>query len=157
MPGAHSQSGITKSPYEPGVYFVRGQTWQVTRFVHRYSKSDTQVQKRVCNTLNVQIGERYELLKQLGTGSFSEVCSATDRSTGEKVKTPSLSNQQLLAVCLHSMTTQACSLSYCTGSWYSPSQLQRAVEPSECLHSTDQTCMCVPGCCQAYTRCAKQS
>lgn len=29
MPGTQTQSGVTKSPYESGVYFVRGQTWQV--------------------------------------------------------------------------------------------------------------------------------
>ena len=34
---------------------------------------------------NLQIGERYELLKQLGSGSFSEVCLAEDSSTGEQV------------------------------------------------------------------------
>lgn len=32
MPGTQTQSGVTKSPYEPGVYFVRGQTWQVKIF-----------------------------------------------------------------------------------------------------------------------------
>ena len=32
----------------------------------------------------LQVGERYELLKQLGSGSFSEVCLAEDRSVGEK-------------------------------------------------------------------------
>ena len=31
MPATQSQLGVTKSPYEPGVYFVRGQTWQVIR------------------------------------------------------------------------------------------------------------------------------
>ena len=87
MPATQSQSGVTKSPYEPGVYFVRGQTWQVIRVSRvkcistpsQWTRSN--FQQRVC----LQIGDRYELLKQLGTGSFSEVCLATDRSTGDKV------------------------------------------------------------------------
>lgn len=44
---------------EPGEYYVLGQTWQV--------------------------GTRYSLLKVLGTGSFSAVCSALDHATGERV------------------------------------------------------------------------
>ena len=32
-----------------------------------------------------QIGERYELERLLGSGSFSSVCQAVDTLTGEKV------------------------------------------------------------------------
>ena len=34
----------------------------------------------------LQVGERYELLKVLGYGSYSAVVLALDRSTGEKVR-----------------------------------------------------------------------
>lgn len=35
----------------------------------------------------MQVGERYQLQKRLGSGSFSSVCLALDTSTGEKVGT----------------------------------------------------------------------
>eukprot|EP01026_Neomeris_dumetosa_P018711 TRINITY_DN1737_c0_g1_i7.p1 TRINITY_DN1737_c0_g1~~TRINITY_DN1737_c0_g1_i7.p1 ORF type:complete len:396 (+),score=38.93 TRINITY_DN1737_c0_g1_i7:320-1507(+) len=53
------QGSIDKSPYEKGVYMVKGQQWVV--------------------------GERYSLLKTLGEGSFSQVCLAMDNVDGEKV------------------------------------------------------------------------
>ncbi len=85
MPATQSQSGVTKSPYEPGVYFVRGQTWQVIRVSSVLKTPSQWTQSDFQQRIRLQIGDRYELLKQLGTGSFSEVCLATDRSTGDKV------------------------------------------------------------------------
>ena len=85
MPGTQTNSGVTKSPYEPGVYFVRGQTWQVKNYMFAVVVTTTSLDSFTNMWDNLQIGEGYELLKQLGSGSFSEVCLAEDRSTGEKV------------------------------------------------------------------------
>eukprot|EP00884_Botryococcus_braunii_P021833 jgi/Botrbrau1/8333/Bobra.0081s0022.1 len=54
-----SKPEVYKSTYSKGVWFVQGQEWRV--------------------------GERYELLKLVGSGSFSSVCLANDSLTGEKV------------------------------------------------------------------------
>ncbi|KAI8472325.1 MAG: kinase-like domain-containing protein [Monoraphidium minutum] len=54
----HANGSIKEGP-QPGVYYIDGATWAV--------------------------GARYQLLKQLGEGSFSQVCLAVDRDTGEKV------------------------------------------------------------------------
>jgi len=35
---------------------------------------------------NLQVGERYELLRLLGSGSFSSVCMCLDIATGEQVR-----------------------------------------------------------------------
>eukprot|EP00803_Ostreobium_quekettii_P009627 evm.model.scf_446EXC.6 EVM.evm.TU.scf_446EXC.6 scf_446EXC:55715-62744(+) len=57
---------IAASPHQEGLYFVRGQSWQV--------------------------GKRYRLHKLLGSGSFSAVCLATDTQTGEKVALKRIAN-----------------------------------------------------------------
>lgn len=49
MPATQSQSGVTKSPYEPGVYFVRGQTWQVSSL----AGDPCLTRQANCNTLAV--------------------------------------------------------------------------------------------------------
>ncbi|KIZ01795.1 hypothetical protein MNEG_6170 [Monoraphidium neglectum] len=55
-----------KAGEEPGVYYVSGSTWSV--------------------------GNRYSLLKQLGEGSFSQVCLAVDKETQEKVAVKRIPN-----------------------------------------------------------------
>lgn len=57
----------------------------------------------------IQIGERYELLKQLGSGSFSEVCLATDRSTGDKVRGSVCQMRTFLSYSIHTYTTASMS------------------------------------------------
>lgn len=46
----------------------------------------------------MQVGERYEILKLLGTGSFSSVCLALDNFTGEKVR--AIMHKGLLFACM---------------------------------------------------------
>ncbi|KAI7839130.1 hypothetical protein COHA_007133 [Chlorella ohadii] len=60
---------VRKSPYEPGLFFVS-------------PEPGTTLQD---HSTQWQVGERYELLKVLGYGSYSAVVLALDRSTGEKV------------------------------------------------------------------------
>jgi hypothetical protein len=56
-----AQQPLKPSPGEPGVYYIAGQTWAV--------------------------GTRYQLLKLLGEGSFSQVALGLDLETGEQVRT----------------------------------------------------------------------
>lgn len=59
MPRASEGTEDVVATSQRGVYYVAGQTWQV--------------------------GERYDLKRMLGTGSFSSVCMAEDRSKIEQV------------------------------------------------------------------------
>lgn len=71
------------SPYEKGTFFVRGQEWRV--------------------------GDRYQLLRLIGDGTFSTVCSALDTLTGEQValkripdvlSSPELTKKVVREVCI---------------------------------------------------------
>lgn len=93
-------SGIRKSAYEPGLWFVpaepgttlqdHGTQWQVRRCVWhpgaqlhrpRAPPSPPPLHPPLCP----QIGTRYSLVRVLGYGSFSSVCLAVDEATGEQV------------------------------------------------------------------------
>lgn len=70
-------SGIRKSPYEPGLYFVDPEPGTTLQSIGQQQW---------------QLGTRYELLKVLGYGSFSAVCLALDKETGEKVALKRIGN-----------------------------------------------------------------
>jgi hypothetical protein len=93
-------SGIRKSPYEPGLYFVDPepgttlqsigqQQWQVLPGrapAHVPTRPRPSRERDLLSARLLQLGTRYELLKVLGYGSFSAVCLALDKETGEKVR-----------------------------------------------------------------------
>eukprot|EP00798_Chlamydomonas_sp_ICE-L_P021363 gene21363-28302_t len=54
---------VKPSPYEPGLFLVREPSGTETQW---------------------DVGERYNVMKPLGEGSFSCVCLATDKTTGEQ-------------------------------------------------------------------------
>ena len=93
---------------------------------------------------NLQIGERYELLKQLGSGSFSEVCLAEDRSTGEKV-----SSAKLVQHCHQHLPYYSAKFKK------SLSSLVHAQPAHGHLQTTNKSCF--TGCCQTDTRRTEQS
>lgn len=110
---AEAGDKLRASPYEPGVYFVGNQQWQVGGQACRCKRGRRRrnldscgrcllvhaacVDKgclRICmipvrpSLLCIvvdQVGSRYTLVRVLGTGSFSCVCLAIDTQTNEKV------------------------------------------------------------------------
>ena len=96
---------------ERGLYYVDGDTWQVGcyacccrsgrqpswRFlgpehagmhpaIWQPARRLPPPRHHACRlALRVQVGERYTLLRYLGSGSFSTVCLALDNTTNEKV------------------------------------------------------------------------
>jgi len=101
-------SGVVRSSYTPGVYFVNDAEWAVRApfTEHDVSMSAgllpcvlghcaapgmhctcTVPSREACACAAAQVGERYQLVKLLGSGSFSSVCSALDAVTGEQART----------------------------------------------------------------------
>ncbi|KDD74533.1 protein kinase, partial [Helicosporidium sp. ATCC 50920] len=61
---------IRESPYEPGVYFVAAEPGTT---------------KQSIGSQQWKVGRRYDLRRVVGYGSFSAVCQAQDRDSGESV------------------------------------------------------------------------
>ena len=97
---------LRKCPYSSdGVWFVNDQEWKVRprteEACHGGLRSNPKTVLAFLTRINLQqVGERYELQKLLGHGSFSSVCLAIDTFTGDKVPPP-------VRPCLHADVTLA--------------------------------------------------
>jgi hypothetical protein len=84
-----------KAGEEPGVYYVSGSTWSVrSSGISIHTCGPAHLRRAISTPFAYfctvsQVGNRYSLLKQLGEGSFSQVCLAVDKETQEKVRLPS--------------------------------------------------------------------
>lgn len=96
-PMAAHGGGVEKLPYEgDGAFVVEGDMWKASCNHPPPSSSSHHPRKKkkpippadIVFPISVgwsQVGERYELLRSIGKGSFSVVCLARDNKTGEFV------------------------------------------------------------------------
>jgi hypothetical protein len=83
LAGPHGRLWVAQCP--PTCWRASSFVQALRKWLHRFSSPGLLLYAR-CVSLCLQVGTRYTLLKQLGSGSFSSVVAALDNDTGEKVR-----------------------------------------------------------------------
>jgi len=110
---------VARSPWTPllSSFFSRSLALSLARSLSPASRPLTPPRAKP-DTIIKQVGDRYDLIRLLGCGSFSSVCLAVDRQTGEQValkrvadvlSSPEAARKTLREVCiLRRLTAHPC-------------------------------------------------